>query len=259
MKPASVPLGSVLPVGFVLAGGRSSRMGFDKARAPVPHTDLPLAVSVLEALAPHCSSVWLIRRGEPDGLPWVRQDGTPVSVIYERDEGPRHPLVGWRTALAHAAVTPAGGSEPECPVLIAACDLPGLRAGHVGQLVEGSAPPCAIAFDGSPQPLLAIVWPVWRERVDSAIIQGGAMRHFTADARRVPLESAALANASHRTDLGVGPVSRLLKRVPVTRTGAPRAVQGELIRLRQRGVVDPSWPVDPIDLQRAVDQWFGVQ
>lgn len=235
--------------GYVLAGGHSSRMGFDKARAPVSHSSVPLAVSVATALAGHCTAVRLVRRGEPDGLPWVWADGQPIGVIREADDAPRHPLNGWNTAL----------SEASGPVVIAACDLPGLRSHHIQQLLAGARAPCSIAFDGSPQPLLAVVWPEYLARVRQAMARGVSMRRFTESAHRVSVPPEALINANTPDDLGDGPVERLLQTAPIAHTAALRVVSGELHRLRCRGVIDPAWPTDPTLLQGAIDLRFGVQ
>ena len=67
--------------GFVLAGGRSRRMGSDKARAP--WGTLPLAVATATSLRAVCGRVALIRR-RLDDLPWMYEDGSPVEVLLEK-------------------------------------------------------------------------------------------------------------------------------------------------------------------------------
>ena len=49
--------------GYVLAGGRSSRMGRDKALIPVD--GVPLAARIADVLAAAGLDVYLIRRGHP--------------------------------------------------------------------------------------------------------------------------------------------------------------------------------------------------
>ena len=82
---------------FVIAGGRSQRMGSDKARLPFPD-GWPMAVHVAMQLRAVARTVALIRRGESDGLPWIWPEGGQVPVVREQDQGERHPLMGLVTA-----------------------------------------------------------------------------------------------------------------------------------------------------------------
>ncbi|MBW2257740.1 MAG: NTP transferase domain-containing protein [Deltaproteobacteria bacterium] len=90
--------------GFVLAGGRAARMGIDKARIPFPGR-WPMAVHVAGVVEAACGRVTLVRRGPPDGLPWVTPDGRSLEVVRDADQGVPHPLNGLVTACA-ASRTP---------------------------------------------------------------------------------------------------------------------------------------------------------
>jgi len=96
------------PVGVVLAGGASSRMGHDKALVPV--LGLPMAEHAVRVLGAVCSQVWVVRR---DGqLPWP---GTG-RVVLEPASAPRHPLTGLAYAMEQG---------PEVRWwMVAPCDMP---------------------------------------------------------------------------------------------------------------------------------------
>jgi molybdopterin-guanine dinucleotide biosynthesis protein A len=132
---------------WVLAGGRSSRMGIDKARANLDGR--ALALRVADEAAAVCGSVSLV--GDPLlyavlGLP----------VIADRFPG-QGPLAGMEAALA----------ETRSDVnLILACDMPAIRHGLLEELftLEGD---CVVPRhdDGRLEPLCA----VYRRRCHSVI------------------------------------------------------------------------------------------
>lgn len=103
--------------GYVLAGGRSSRFGSDKA------THLwggrPMALWVAEALSEHACPVTLVGVREIHGVL-----GLPLIQDSVADAGP---LGGIVAALANA-------HKPWC--LIAACDMPRLASAPLGSLVR---------------------------------------------------------------------------------------------------------------------------
>jgi molybdopterin-guanine dinucleotide biosynthesis protein A len=211
---------------FVLAGGRSRRMGTDKARAP--WGTLPLAVATASSLRAVCGRVALIRR-RLDGLPWLYEDGTPVEVVLEEVTEEEHPLWGVYTALAAA--------QTEI-VLLAPCDVPGLSEDSLRALLC-SAP--GVACDGQRvHPLVAALPRSWAERARSLALQGAPAHHLVRDAHTVRLPEPELADHDDPESLGPSPVQRLLAQVPVSdpRIRA-RIAQGEVGRLRARGIVDP--------------------
>lgn len=105
--------------GAVLLGGRSERMGRDKARLEVG--GLPCATRVARALSAVCSDVWLVGGEAPDQ--------TPGRLVPDPD-GPRCALRGLVAALA--------ASRAEY-LLVCATDLPLVTPGFLRVLAD--APP----------------------------------------------------------------------------------------------------------------------
>src|SRR5205085_12240677 len=103
--------------GFVLVGGRSSRMGRDKAL--LPYQSKTLLEYVAEQVLGAAGNVTLI--GDPECYGRL---GYPVYPDRVPECGP---LGGIYTALSLSA----GVWN-----LIAACDLPGIRTGHLQQILE---------------------------------------------------------------------------------------------------------------------------
>lgn len=79
--------------GAILAGGRSRRLGQDKARLNL--SGKPLALWVAECLAPMVADLWLITNTPLDHLDL----GLPILSDLEPDQGP---LGGLRTALFYS-------------------------------------------------------------------------------------------------------------------------------------------------------------
>lgn len=129
-----------IPV-YILAGGRSSRFGSDKARAPL--RGRPLLAHVVEAVEPFASGVTVVAggAGEYDDL------GLRTIVDETPDAGPVGGLI--------AAMRDCGEER----LLLTSCDFVGLRAEWIETLlaVENEAP--AICYRGDRwQPMLGI----WR-------------------------------------------------------------------------------------------------
>jgi len=125
--------------GWVLVGGRSSRMGRDKALIEIGGR--PLALVAAEALGVVCESVTLV--GDPD-----RYQALGLTVISDRQRG-AGPLSGIEAAL--------GATRSEWN-LIAACDMPSLDALLLRKLARAVADDAAIPQypDGSIEPLCAV-------------------------------------------------------------------------------------------------------
>lgn len=106
--------------GFILTGGRSSRMGRDKALLPWEQTTVVEHLAHL--LQPFTTSVTLI--GEPS-----RYKDLDLPCVADLRPG-QGPLAGLETALS---VTAAPWS------FILPCDVPGISAGVLSQLCENTA------------------------------------------------------------------------------------------------------------------------
>jgi molybdenum cofactor guanylyltransferase len=209
---------------FVLAGGRSRRMGRDKAR--VAYGTVPLAVACALPLR-RFGRVAIVRRGD-DGLPWVWPDGSPVEVILEPDDRPHHPLWGVATAL-EAAQTEL--------VAVVACDVPDLTEADWAALVE-RAPAVAVDEEGRVNPLVAVLPAAAAAEARALAGAGASARALVERAARVPIASARLGDHDDPSRLPADPVARLLARVPVQDPSLrERIAAGERARLRARGIV----------------------
>lgn len=200
--------------GYVLAGGRSSRMGVDKAR--LPEDGWPVAVRLCERLEAAGLRASLIRRA-PDGLPWLYPDGRPVPVVREL-EGGRHPLRGVLTAVEHAGE----------PVFVVPCDVHQLSVASIRRLVAVQAM--------ASHPLVG-VFPAEVDRLRTWIREGRSARSFSrAPVVDLPPEDLVDRNQGG----GPWPPERLLERVhSLSGVEAERVLRGELARLAARGVVVP--------------------
>jgi len=150
--------------GLVLIGGRSLRMGQDKAQ--LVYHDKPQRDHLTELLRPYCQTVyWSVNAEQIDTL---QPSGMPLLLDVEN---PRPgPLNGILAALNH---------DPTVAWLVVACDMPLLTDQSLRALVAGRNPAClATAFydtDGRyPEPLLCI-WepasgPVVRDAFNSGMV-----------------------------------------------------------------------------------------
>jgi molybdopterin-guanine dinucleotide biosynthesis protein A len=213
--------------GFVLAGGHSSRMGFDKARAPWGR--VPMAVAVLQRVRAVCERAVLVRRGPADGLPWIDADGGTVEVLWEADPGSRHPLWG-----VHAALCAARGPL----ALVVPCDVPGVSADTLRALIEAGA--VAVA-EGRRHPLVAALPTALADRAAELARAGAPAHALVADLPGVEVPSEELRNLNRPEALpDPMPVAALVSGCPVG-PGAQqvRIALGEARRLARRGILDP--------------------
>lgn len=127
---------------LILAGGRSSRMGRDKARLTVAGESL-LARQMRLARQAGAEPVWISARAAAD----YATDAPGVEVVVGRvlDRGP---IEGLRQALAHV---------PTSHLLLLAVDLPFLDADFLTELV-GRIPRTAGVTDAGIAPRLAGRW-----------------------------------------------------------------------------------------------------
>lgn len=128
--------------GFVLVGGRSSRMGADKAL--LPYAGLPLASHIAAQLAPVVDEVCFVG-GDP-----VRYAGLGRLVLPDLSPG-AGPVGGIVTALRHSRSTWN---------LVTACDLPAVKPALFEEILDrirASAVQCLVPVtpDGKEQVLCA--------------------------------------------------------------------------------------------------------
>jgi molybdopterin-guanine dinucleotide biosynthesis protein A len=175
--------------GLVLAGGRSTRMGRDKATLAY-HGSSQLETA-WALLAPRVTSCFVSVR--PD------QVGDPLRA--------RHPQIvdGPEGAGPAAGIVAAQRAHPQAAWLVLACDLPFLDAGTLDALLAARDPAkLATAFrsahDGLPEPLCAVYEPAAGPHFARYIAEGRSCpRKFllTHDVRIIDLPRAdALDNVN---------------------------------------------------------------
>lgn len=160
--PNSAPLR-----GLVLAGGRSTRMGRDKAA--LVYADRPQWQVGAELLSEFCGNV-SISPG-PNGGEYDAFD-----VIPDRS-GVAGPMAGLLGAF---------DAEPNAAWLVLACDLPFIDRATLAALVEGRdherRGTAFMAGDGFFEPLCAIYEPAMREVLEEAVAHGDlSLRHALSD------------------------------------------------------------------------------
>jgi molybdenum cofactor guanylyltransferase len=161
---------SVSQAGYLLAGGRSTRMGRDKAL--LPFHGGPLAGAVAHAVELAAGSVVIVGRADFPGYP-------AIPDLYP-GEGP---LGGILTALAH--------SQAEWN-LIAACDMPEITPDFLASLLDRARESGRDALiphgpDGRPEPLCAVY---------RSTARGPLEREFARGVRKVMAAVAALGAAT---------------------------------------------------------------
>ncbi len=189
MAPAPGDTGFAF-AGAVLTGGRSSRMGRDKATLPID--GVPMAARVAEALRSAGAAPVLAIGGdqaalEAVGLAWVA-DRHP-------GEGPLGGILSAFGAVGHEAV-----------VAVVATDLPDLEASEVQALVAAlGAHDVAVAGGEHSEPLCAL----WRVSACESVLAGAfeqgerAVHRAWAALDRivVPVPAQHLRNVNHPDDL----------------------------------------------------------
>jgi molybdopterin-guanine dinucleotide biosynthesis protein A len=146
--------------GLVLAGGKSRRMGSDKALLRQDgETQLSRAVKLLQEQLPR---VFVSTRAEQDG---DTERGKFERIVDRYDD--MGPLAGILSAM---------DSNSEVSWLVLACDLPNIDAATIQYLLDHCSPEhVATAFnsvhDGLPEPLCAIYRPPARPIIDTFVAQ----------------------------------------------------------------------------------------
>ncbi|MBT8099186.1 MAG: NTP transferase domain-containing protein [Gammaproteobacteria bacterium] len=147
--------------GLVLAGGKSRRMGSDKAALRAGgETQLARAVNLLLR---HVGDVFVSTAADQTDDP-LRQNFRQIVDRYE-DMGP---VAGIMSAL---------DTSPQHSWLVLACDLPNIDDGTIEFLIRNaSAEKPFTAYrsvnDGLPEPLCAIYRPESRSHIDRFVAEG---------------------------------------------------------------------------------------
>ena len=146
---ASDPMNDAAPLnGLVLAGGKSSRMGRDKAL--VIYRDRVHLRDVMELVDRHAVRAWISIRADQAEIPVYRD----YPQIHDR-VGDQGPLGGMVSAFE---------AYPGCAWLVVACDLPFLTHEALATLIAArghgnDAVAYRDAVHGGPEPLCAIYEP----------------------------------------------------------------------------------------------------
>jgi molybdopterin-guanine dinucleotide biosynthesis protein A len=153
------------PVGIVLAGGASSRMGRDKARLELPGrragTSLPALAA--ERLAAVCAEVAVADggRGLLAGLP---------SLVDGAGRGPAAGILG------------AAAAYPGRPLLVLACDLPRVPAALLAELARPAPADWVVPrWQGRLEPLCAGYGPAALAALARRVEQGLLALHRLAE------------------------------------------------------------------------------
>lgn len=179
------------PVGVVLTGGASTRMGADKATLAVG--DVPMAVRVADAMtAAGCRPV------ECQGGDLAALAEIGLGAVPDRSPG-QGPVAAIRDALAR---------HDGCDVVVAACDLVDLDAATLRLIVaagnSGEADVAVAATDGDRH--LVSWWRAGRTRLLDDALRAGATsyRSALASMRTVDVEVDPLTvrNVNTPSDLG---------------------------------------------------------
>lgn len=147
--------------GLVLAGGRSRRMGSDKA-ALTSNGETQLA-RVVRLLRRHLGQVFVSARTDQADEP-VRSRFPQIADRYDN----LGPLAGILSAM---------DEHPQHSWLVLACDLPNIDSSTIGYLLDNASPDHpATAYrsvvDGLPEPLCAIYRPESRSLIDTFVGSG---------------------------------------------------------------------------------------
>jgi len=182
--------------GLVLAGGRSSRFGSEKAVAPL--NDRTLMEWALDALRPHCDAVAVSARPASGAAGLASRLGLPV--LEDAAGAPDGPLAGVAAGLRWAL---ARGADHLATL---PCDMPHAPADMVPRLAgaRGEAFAAFATTREGPYPLCA-VWSVdLLGALEFELARGHpAVRRFLGDvgAVAVPFEdAAAFANMNRPVD-----------------------------------------------------------
>jgi molybdopterin-guanine dinucleotide biosynthesis protein A len=184
--------------GLVLAGGRSSRFGQEKAAAEV--AGRPMLAWVLDVLGPACVEVAV--SAKPGSLASTLAERAAHPVLSDQACDPQGPLAGVRAGLLWAK---AKGADL---LASAPCDAPFLPPDLVASLAQGWSPGDGARVAVSPcglEPVCAL-WPVAALDLIHEALAGGRhppIRHVLEQLRGVEVrfpDAHAFANLNTPAD-----------------------------------------------------------
>lgn len=179
------------PVGVVLTGGASTRMGVDKATLFVG--GVPMAVRVADVMLEAGCRPVECQGGDVSALAEIGLDAVP-------DRGPgRGPVAAIRDALER---------HDGCDVVVAACDLVGLDAVSIRRVVaagNGGDADVAVATTGGDRHLVSW-WRAGRGRSLDELVDTGVTSYRSALATLhtvdVEVDPRVVRNVNTPSDLG---------------------------------------------------------
>jgi molybdenum cofactor guanylyltransferase len=153
-----------LIAGIILAGGRSSRMGRDKALTPL--AGRPMIAHVLERLRPQIDFAIISANGDS-----ARFDGLGAPVIGDKDPNAfAGPLAGISAALAFAR------NRQATLLASAPCDAPFLPVNLVARLREAleaaNASAAVPRYAGEIEPMFGLWRVSMHEEIESTLTRG---------------------------------------------------------------------------------------
>jgi molybdopterin-guanine dinucleotide biosynthesis protein A len=169
--------------GIILAGGRSTRMGRDKALVPIH--GIPMALRAASTLKlGGCKEIHVVGRQ-------TALMGLGLSVISDGPNPKHHPLLGVAAALE---------AVNETLVLIAPCDLINIEPEHIRCLLSVGGP-CVASAQGQVHPLLAVLPTHLALRARALAEQGRPAMDLVEGVPRVELPPPSLNDANRPADL----------------------------------------------------------
>ena len=180
--------------GLVLAGGRSTRMGSDKAT--LQYHGRPQILVAFDFLRRYCDSAFV--SVAPDQVQETVRSQLPQIVDDVATMGPA------------AGILSATKAHPDKAWLVMACDLPWVTSATLEKLIANRRPDAdATAFvsshDGLPEPLCTIWETVGLKKLSQQVLSGGSCpRKFliNADTNLVPQDNPNwLDNINSQKDL----------------------------------------------------------
>lgn len=166
--------------GYILVGGRSRRMGSDKAQLKISGRTLcHLIIEKLQQAG--CENVFL-----------VGKKSIPISIPQIPESWPDyHPLYGVYTALTHCC-------GDRC--IITPCDIPFVSTTTYQQLLSQSVT-TVLSTPSKKQPLLGLFYTSKREQALSYAQQHRSVMSFVENEACIVVPSDELRNINHPNDL----------------------------------------------------------